>query len=134
MEVIKSDCLMQAVPSHQDLDQIENDDEEGDEEDDDDDEVEDVHLCGGCLQKFSKIDLFVQHKQGGCGKKNKKGRKSKTSHVKLESIAFEAKPASPSTPSVQEEEEEEAAVISLLAGLSSQKPVVVAAKATHGYM
>ena len=45
------------------------DNEEGDGDDDDDD---DVHVCGGCKEQFSKVEVFVAHKRECKAKRRRK--------------------------------------------------------------
>ena len=46
------------------------DNEEGDGDDDDDDD--DVHVCGGCKEQFSKVEVFVAHKRECKAKRRRK--------------------------------------------------------------
>ena len=50
---------------------------------DEDDEDDDVHVCGGCKQQFSKIEVFVSHKRECRAKKRKKAEANSSSRVSV---------------------------------------------------
>ena len=51
----------------------------GDNDEDEDDD--DVHVCGGCKEQFSKVEVFVAHKRECKGKT--KRRKADSSRVSV---------------------------------------------------
>ena len=54
------------------------DNEEGEEDDDDD-----VHVCGGCKEQFSKVEVFVAHKRECKAKKRRKADANSSGRVSV---------------------------------------------------
>ena len=52
-------------------------------EDENEDDEEDVHVCGGCKQQFTKIEIFVAHKRECKAKKRRKAAADSNSRVSI---------------------------------------------------
>ena len=57
------------------------DNEEGDGDEDEDDD--DVHVCGGCKEQFSKVEVFVAHKRECKAKRRRKADANSSSRVSV---------------------------------------------------
>ena len=91
-------------------------------EDDDEEEDDDVHVCGGCKQQFSKIDIFVSHKKE-CKAKNRKKAVAKSDNRVSVIVDLGGKEAGSSGQEAGRRDADEAAVISLLANQLSNNQV-----------
>ena len=51
----------------------------GDNDEDEDDDDDDVHVCGGCKEQFSKVEVFVAHKRECKAKKRRRKAEANSS-------------------------------------------------------